>query len=1042
MSQDDPSFIPAPDDHDRILGLAALFQGPFNIDWVVALSDARVSSILAALEEGIARGWLEHQQSQFYRFADEKNRRSLRGRFPAPEQEGLNRRIAELLVTELPDGQDKARTLSQYLLQVNNDLDGCRWLVRAGDHHRRAFETEKALGAYSKAVDDLSDLTGDEADRLFTAAAVNYSKISTARHDTRRVVSILQAAMDRSQKLDDLGSQALLEMHMAKNEWLRSHYTLALDHFERGWAMAKDLDDPRIMRAATTFSTFFHYWQGRFKEAVASYERSVPDVEQVPQGRFNLFGALTVGVCYAQIGQVTQGLGLMNAIRSHCEEVGDHYLAAQAVCAVGPALLDIHRPEEALPYLEDSFQKAGRHRNEWIRIMCKLMLAYNHFLLKDNQRAAAYLRQFLQDSRRVHVTVQPYTYLMTLCWAMEEGTFPKIPGLTLQGEIQRMLTGQNVFMKGVAHRYQALLFLKTEQPAHRALDSLNLSLRWLERSGNQTEIARTHMELARQYLAQAMPQAAERHTRAVVKILSSFNQEFIPEDLRHLFKSHLEGDRLLEEILKLSQEVVTLREHKDVVQHIFSAVNRITGAERGAILFFEDKAQPAKLVLRASKNFAAEEIDRPDFAEPRRMIEEVARSGRGRVMELGPPFSAGSPSGQVIHSCIGVPMILRDKVVGVLYHDNRLLRSAFKESDLERLAYFASQAAIAMDNAKAYEEINRLNRKLTEEKHYYQEENLANLEFDDFVGQSPAIRQVLAQIKQVAGTDTTVLILGETGVGKELVARAIHRLSLRQAKPFVRVLCNTLPDGLISSELFGHERGAFTGATQRRIGRFELADGGTIFLDEIGELPRDVQVRLLRVLQNKEFQRVGGARTLRSDFRLVTATNRDLDQEVKAGRLRMDLYYRLNVFPIYVPPLRKRSEDIPLLARHFLRSYATKMGKTFDGIPQEEIDALLRYDWPGNVRELKNVIERATILCPGPRFRIPEQLANLSALTAAAAEPSLRAVERRHVLWALNKVGWKVRGPGGAAELLDLHPSTLAYRLKKLGIQRPPRQSS
>jgi transcriptional regulator with GAF, ATPase, and Fis domain len=387
-------------------------------------------------------------------------------------------------------------------------------------------------------------------------------------------------------------------------------------------------------------------------------------------------------------------------------------------------------------------------------------------------------------------------------------------------------------------------------------------------------------------------------------------------------------------------------------------------------------------------------------------------------------------------------MILRDQVVGILYHDNRLLKNAFKESDLKLLAYFAAQAAIAMDNARAYEEINRLNCKLTEEKLYYEEENLQHTHFEDFIGESPAIMRVLSEVEKVAGTETSVLILGETGVGKELVARAIHRHSPRQDKPFIRILCNTLPDSLISSEFFGHEKGAFTGATQRRIGRFELADGGTIFLDEIGELPREVQVRLLRVLQTKEFERVGGSNTLRSDFRLVAATNRDLEKEVKAKKLRMDLYYRLNVFPIYVPPLRERREDIPLLAHFFLQSYATKMSKTFGRIADDQLAKLIQYDWPGNVRELENVIERATILNPGPRFRVPEQLGGFPQVSESQTKPTLREAERRHILWALQKTGWKIRGKGGCSELLDVHPSTLAYRMKKLGIQKPAKNNS
>jgi transcriptional regulator with GAF, ATPase, and Fis domain len=382
-------------------------------------------------------------------------------------------------------------------------------------------------------------------------------------------------------------------------------------------------------------------------------------------------------------------------------------------------------------------------------------------------------------------------------------------------------------------------------------------------------------------------------------------------------------------------------------------------------------------------------------------------------------------------------MVFKDSVVGVMYHDNRLLSSAFRETDLELLTYFAALAAFSMENSKAYEEVRLLNQKLMEEKRYYEEQHLQSLYLDDIVGESPAIMRVLAQANQVAKTDTTVLILGDTGVGKELVARAIHSHSDRKDKPFIKVTCNTMPESLICTELFGHEKGAFTGAISKQIGRFELADGGTLFLDEVGDLPLEVQARLLQALESKEFERVGGSKTIRSDFRLLAATNRDLQQEVKAQKFRSDLYYRLNVFRIQVPPLRERKEDIPLLAQHFLVMYSNRMGKTFRGILKADMEKLIQYSWPGNVRELKNIIERGCILSSGPHFRLPELEIDHVVQEQAMGFESLNENERRHIVEALQKTGWKIRGPGGAAELLAIHPSTLAFRMKKLGIKRP-----
>ena len=311
--------------------------------------------------------------------------------------------------------------------------------------------------------------------------------------------------------------------------------------------------------------------------------------------------------------------------------------------------------------------------------------------------------------------------------------------------------------------------------------------------------------------------------------------------------------------------------------------------------------------------------------------------------------------------------------------------------------------------------------------------------FEELVGTSAALTAVLKQVEIVAPTESTVLILGETGTGKELIARAIHTASSRSRRPFVKLNCAAIPTGLLESELFGHEKGAFTGAIAQRIGRFELADGGTAFLDEVGEIPLELQSKLLRVLQEREFERLGSTRTLRTDARLIAATNRELQKMVEEQKFREDLFYRLNVFPIYVPALRERPEDIPLLVNHFAQRFARQMNRTIETIPVETMAALTRYPWPGNIRELQNLIERAVILSHGPVLQIPLQdLDNRTALRRDnGKDQTLEAAERTHILAILNETRWILAGPRGAAARLGMNRSTLQFRLKKLGIVRP-----
>jgi DNA-binding NtrC family response regulator len=311
--------------------------------------------------------------------------------------------------------------------------------------------------------------------------------------------------------------------------------------------------------------------------------------------------------------------------------------------------------------------------------------------------------------------------------------------------------------------------------------------------------------------------------------------------------------------------------------------------------------------------------------------------------------------------------------------------------------------------------------------------------FDEIVGTSEALRAVLKQVEVVAPTQSTVLILGETGTGKELIARAIHAASSRSRRPFVKLNCAAIPTGLLESELFGHEKGAFTGAIAQRIGRFELADGGTVFLDEVGEIPLELQTKLLRVIQEREFERLGSTRTLRTDARLIAATNRELQKMVEQQKFREDLFYRLNVFPIDVPALRERSEDIPLLVNHFVQRFARRMNRTIETIPVETMAALTRYPWPGNIRELQNLIERAVILSHGPVLQIPvRDLDNCaSPRRDNGKDQTLEKAQREHILAILNETRWVLAGPRGAAARLGMNRSTLQFRLKKLGIVRP-----
>jgi formate hydrogenlyase transcriptional activator len=446
-----------------------------------------------------------------------------------------------------------------------------------------------------------------------------------------------------------------------------------------------------------------------------------------------------------------------------------------------------------------------------------------------------------------------------------------------------------------------------------------------------------------------------------------------------------------------------------------------------------------------------EEGHEPDNGNP---VMEVFRSGEPAVLTGENTKRLKLAADHGIRSSVHVPLIGRGGVVGVLSLGTQR-ENAFSADDLPFLSQVARQLALAIENALAYGEVSEEKQKLTLEKLYLEDELRSEGRFEEIIGRSESLRRVLDQIATVAPTDSTVLIYGETGSGKELIARAVHNLSVRKSGAFVKLNCAAIPTGLLESEMFGHERGAFTGAISQRIGRFELANRGTIFLDEIGDIPLELQPKLLRVLQEREFERLGSTRTMRSDARLIAATNRDLDQFVAEGKFRSDLYYRLNVFPVRVPALRERPDDIPLLVRHFVQQFSRRLGKTIDAIPAEAMTALTRYPWPGNIRELQNVIERAVILTNGPVLSVhiddlrvpspPPPLLNTpnghaaSTQNTAASRQDLRSSleesERQQIVAALEKSDWVVSGPEGAAAQLGLKRSTLQSRMQKLGIR-------
>jgi len=556
----------------------------------------------------------------------------------------------------------------------------------------------------------------------------------------------------------------------------------------------------------------------------------------------------------------------------------------------------------------------------------------------------------------------------------------------------------------------------------------------------------------------AFPLSTAHRQLGSLVISSRLPNAYSPEDVRFMslaaaqialamddarnFRESQRAEERLRLLLDLTNRVVSTLDLPALLREVSAGIRRVMQCDGAGVTLPDPETGELQLValdFPTGKGIVREGLKPTDVTQS---VSRVFSTGRPLILNREELLADGPIGGEDAHSLCRVPLISHDRVLGVLsvgtYRDN-----AFTEDDMAFLGDVAKQVAIAVENAIAYEKIASLKDKLAREKVYLEGEIRSELNFEEIVGASDALRHVLRQVEAVAPTESTVLIYGETGTGKELIARALHNLSSRKEHAFVKLNCAAIPTGLLESELFGHERGAFTGAIAQRVGRFELAHRGTIFLDEIGEVPLELQPKLLRVLQEREFERLGSTRTVRTDARLVAATNRDLAEMVAEQTFRSDLYYRLNVFPVRMPPLRERPEDIPLLVRHFVQQFSRRNNRNIDTIPSHAMDALVNYHWPGNIRELQNVIERAVIVSRGSVLTLPlaefksaparSTVAN-RARPAKTLRDNLSTAERAQIVKALEESNWVIAGANGAAARLGMKRSTLQFRMRKLGI--------
>lgn len=906
--------------------------------------------------------------------------------------------------------------------------------------------------AWEKALAHLTDCTRiiagqpgrPEWDKLLLEIAFDLLSLRThLLADVETLPDLLQKTGAAALRQGDQRSLARCYLFTGAISLAGGDFTNGLQALAKGLSQVDALGDSDIMEQAAEFRGLYYFIQGMYKDAVEYFDIALRTGTISTEGGVVSFlpehisSSLLLGYSSALLGQFHRAIGVLDSHWRRARMAGDRTRASFYQSLLGIVLLIMGRRQEAYTHIQAAHDEAVAHQNIPALHVCQKGLSYYYYFegRLDKAYAAA--------QNTVHAEAIGYQYYwptgLELLHALAKKGFDPIPELDFEQEMEKVLGGVNLHLRGAGLRIRAQQAMERGENREVVLSLLEASEADLLKTGDPVELAKTRCETARLMLAKGNRQAAVKHALNAWEGLSGYGQNFFPDDLMPLLKVGVSPrpvigrQDFLDRFLDLMNEFVPSTDHEELLARLVAVTSRFFEAERGGLFWFSGNTDSPRPVLRAGYNLSREDVKAEDFRSSFGLIFKTYRSSQVLVIRPVLP-SPDLPETRGALTVICLPVELEGVVRGVIYLDNSyiveegtnigrevLFRvSKYVSASIERIFRYSG----LIETQKAFAAVQPAPSDGTEAEY-------------QILGESPVMRSLLAKADQAAYSEASILIMGETGAGKELLARRVHSQSARRDHPFVPVDIVSIPENLLESELFGHEKGAFTGASKQKPGRMELAHAGTLFIDEIGDVPPAVQVKLLRVLQEKAFVRVGGTRTISSDFRLVAATNKDLRQEVGHGRFREDLYYRLNVVSFTMPPLRERGDDIITLANAFLRRYTHLYSRNLSGFSAEDTEKLMKHAWPGNVRELRNVVERAVILSQGGQvgLSLPMNNAPSSGFTFDDII-TFDEMERRYIRYVLSKTGGRIGGPGGAAELLGMKRTTLQSRMKKLCMER------
>ena len=1028
-------------DQDIII---SLFRSPWpvSIDALCSLSSSSPTKVLNVLEQ-LKKKKLIYQKKGLPKHTYFVNGLELadylkRSVMDVEEAHAVLRRIITFCNQSFVNSEEKTLLLAGLYRMVEDGGDGLPHIKDAADILLASGNREGAISHYNYLVDRIKggiSITRAHAPYLIDSIL---GKISLMRHDIpfAEQASLLESAQRIAKRYKLWNRFAQTTLILGELHTRTAVYDKTSQCIRDFKSMLKHVSDRNLHRTYIYLMCELLMMHGRILKVIQKYDKIVGDLERFGNDEVALRAIANIGMCYVLNGRFARGMGLIDGVRSKAVSLNRPQVIVLADMIAVLCLLEVRKLEEAesrlnttLSFSDEVITPYGLRGRERFR-------AFIHLSKKEFAQADKCLKRYIEYSRELGQPPVKSPWLFEILDALEKHGFEH-EELNYDGELEKMLKGNDLHMKGAAYRYRALRNLERNETPDNIIRDLKQSEKYLKKAGAEIELARTKVDLARIYLHKKNFQRARSYLTGAWAVFSKVDKSLFPKDLLPFMPQEYKTEFMIDRMIAINMTLGTANELSSFLEQAINVAIDLSMATRGAFLTVEDDNKP---VFKASRNLDPLSHEKEHVS----IILDVVSRAILENDEVVVPEKAGQRSIQAkslfkadITWQVCMPIKLDKHVLGYLYLDNPVNGEPFSRESLAYLRLLCSRLAVGLFNIKESNHVRDIGDHYKQEAAFYKKEMGITVPIDTIVGVSDGIKRVVDQIHQVVPTDSTVLITGETGTGKEVVAKAIHNLSEKRDGPFIPINIATFPVDLVASELFGHEKGAFTGANEQYRGRFELVNGGTLFLDEIGDLPLSVQVKLLRVLDEGVFERLGSSKRIRSKFRIVAASNRDLLDEVRRGVFREDLYFRLSVFPISIPPLRDRKEDILPLVHHFIRQFNRKMGKRIGLISSHEMNKLLSYHWPGNVRELEHFIERAVILSNGAEINFSGlQTITNEALTVQEQSMSLEDVERSHIEKVLTMTHWRVNGPKGAASILGLKPSTLFFRMKKLGIKK------